>query len=302
MVGSKRMLDEVQSNTIFEARWPIDQMFVDERPGGYARPLNERRVKSLTADWDEQSIGVLLLSMRSDGKAAIIDGRHRAHVAKLKGRKSLPSYVYIDLTLDEEARLYRRFGETLSQSARDRYLAALVEGNETALAIEAILRAHRLHVPSTGGQVSYGVQAVQALQVVMKQQGPDVLDLTLTLISDAYGGDPQAYAGQIIIGAALFVDRYCGSAVFNRRYSWFTSKLEAVSVAGLNGKANSFKLTGSKPGNAYGQALLLLFNAGRGEKLPEWQERKYKPEVKAKMTKRLRERADPAKRAKRRAA
>jgi len=294
----KSIPDEVRFNTIMEEAWPINKMFVAERPEGYARPLNDRRVRLLTEDWDEQAIGVLLLSMRSNGRAAIIDGRHRAHVAALKGRTTLPAYVYIDLSIEEEARLYRRFGETLSQTARDRYLAGLIEGDEGTLQIDSIVKDLGMHV-SGGGFEPYGIQAVNALMSVSKQEaGLDLLYQTLTVLKDAFGPDPQAYIGKMILGTSMFLQRYCMDPVFHRRYQSFVRKLAQTGTLGLDNKSKTFKLAGDKSGNAVGKALLLIFNSGRGDDLPEWKERLYTEAQKKLMNKRLREHADPARRRK----
>ena len=295
MVRTNRYPDEVQSKTFYEARWPIDKMFVDERTGrgGYARPLNPRRVKALEADWDEQSIGVILLSMREDGNAAVIDGRHRAHVAASKGRTSLPALVYIDLTIEDEARLYRRFGEVLSQSARDRFLAALIEGDPLARDVNAILIKNRLHV-SPGGQVAGGIQAVNALMSVAKQQGLIVLDESLALLYNAFGVEPKAYTSDLILGTALFTDRYRDAPAYRRRYANFSDRLASGGLTTWRAKIATFRAGGNQPGNAAGQSLLAIFNGGRGEKLSPWLERSYTPEQKAVITARLRKNNDKA--------
>jgi len=299
----KPIPDEVRFATIMEPAWPISQMFVAERssPNGYARPLNDRRVRYLMDDWDEQAIGTILLSMRNSGQAAIIDGRHRAYVASQKGRTTLPAYVYLDLSVEDEARLYRRFGETLSQTARDRYLAGLVEGDELTLSINAILTDLGMHVTG-GGQEPYGIQAVNALVFVTKlPNGFDVLSNSLLTLRDAFGPEPTAYVGKIIQGTAAFLLRYGNDPVFHRRYGQFVRKLAEQNVTGLIAKSNTYKLGGDKSGNAVGKSLLQIFNSGRGEKLGEWKDRLYSPEQKRKMTTRLREVADPKLRARQQA-
>lgn len=281
--------DEVLHGTFFERNVPVDKMFVDfrYRPGGYARPLNSKRLSKLIAEFDRQAMGILLLSLRNDGTFAIIDGQHRREAAMAKGITGLDAYVYIDLTVEDEARLYRKFGDYLKQTARDKFLASLVERQPEAVAINRLLEEQGLHVAQSTNNTN-GVAAVEALINVTRQQGPHILRETLKLLHDSFGGEPRAYIGSAIKGAAMFLDRHLLSQNFKR-----ARLVERLKRGGFNGwqqKAlNVNSLERGDLGTAYGKALMLIHDwKPGGYKLTEWPERKYSKEVTEQFTARLR--------------
>lgn len=283
-VKAKAIPDEVRFGTIFERRLPVNSMYVHLRSeGGYARPLNPRRLAKMVKDFDQTAVGVLLLSMRNDGSFAIIDGQHRRAAAMEHGITHMDAYVYIDLTIEDEARKYRQFGETFNQSARDRYLAALVEGDPIALEIDRIVRATGLHVPNYEGQTDGGVQAVEALYRVHAEHGPQRLREALHFLYEAFGVNPKAYVGPSIRGAAMFLDRYGRNPIFVRRRALLIDKLAFGGVSTLAAQAAHFREEVGSAGASYGKAILTTHNKIRGDKLADWITRYYDEKAKQNM-------------------
>jgi len=209
---------EVVHGTFFEHDVPLSSLFVHFRhePGGYARPLNQTRVKRLVETWDDQAVGPLLLSMRPDDRYAVIDGHHRMQAAMQKGITALDALVYIDLTLADEARLYRKFGDYLKQTPLDKYHAGIAEGMPEYLAIQRTLQAHNLHVPVNLGTTNDTVDAVDALIRVSRDLGLHILNDTLGLLRSAWGGEHRAYRSSIVMGLAHFLARYQQAPNYNQ--------------------------------------------------------------------------------------
>lgn len=272
---TKDVPDEVKHSTIFERGVPLKSMFVHFRTldGGYARPLNIRRVNKLVSEWDSQAVGILLLSLRDNGLFANIDGQHRAEAARRVGIKALDAYVYIDLSLKDEARLYSKFGDYLKQTARDRYIAMLAEGKPEIVAINRILATRGLHVVPGGGQVQNGVQAIESVLAVAHMFGPTVLRATIDLLHDAWGSEPRAYVGTAVKGTAHFLARFGESGSYNRQR--MIDRMQREGIAGVERRANNWLgIDRTSNVSAWGKALMSLHDSGNVQfKLGSWPER-----------------------------
>lgn len=301
-MNAAELPDEVKRDTIFVPSIPVSQMFVPYRdqPGGYARPTNTRRVQKLVDEFEPQAVGVLLVSMREpvEGSVeyAVIDGSHRLEAAIQHGMETLDCYVYIDLTVEEEARLYRKFGDYLKQTARDRYVAAQTEGEPETLAIDRILAEFGLKVSRVDGPDS-GIRGVSSLVRVAKEQGPHILRDSLDLIHAVFGTKEQAFGSTALQGTALFLERF-GKTYDRKRM------IEAMGKAGLLGirqKADAVKASADKAlssQHAWGRALMALHNFGLPEtskkRLGPWPDRLFNEASRAAVTKNLAEKAVPA--------
>jgi uncharacterized protein DUF6551 len=275
----KQFPAEVLEHTIFERNVPFEKMFVAfrDQPDGYARPLNERRVAKIDAEFNPKALGIILLSLQDDGTYAVIDGQHRSEVAKRHGYTGMDAYVYIDLTVEEEARLYRQFGDYFRQSARDRWYAAIVERQPEALAIERILAEFGLHVSNDAGRPG-GVAAVESIMKISRQHGPVLLRETLRTLNDAFGHDPVAYIGAALVGMAMFLDRFNANPKYKR--AQLVDRLNRIGARKWEQQALHVQaLERGDKGVAFGKALLIIHDNGRKPefRLSEWQERKLTP-------------------------
>lgn len=276
----KTLPTEVVHGTFFERSVPCEQMFIavrDEK-GGYARPLNERRAAKLAADFDPRAVGLLLLSMRNDGRYAIIDGQHRREAAMRNGINALDAYVYIDLTVEDEARLYRKFGDYLRQTARDRWFAAIAEKQPEALTIQRMLAEFNLRIVNDA-RTKHGIAAVQSIWKVAQDWGPHILRETIRTLHDGFDGDPLAYVGPSIVGMAMFLDRYNGNPTYSRKR--LVERMQRAGAAKLEQQAlHVLALEKGGVASAYGKALLAMHDVGvKPEfRLGAWTERSLKPE------------------------
>lgn len=291
----KQVPNEVLHGTFFERNVPCDQMFIAGRAeqGGYARPLNERRAAKLAADFDPRAVGILLLSMRDDGRYAIIDGQHRREAAMRNGISALDAYVYIDLSVEDEARLYRKFGDYLRQTARDRWFAAIAEKQPEALAIQRMLAEFNLRIVNDA-RTQHGVAAVQSIWRVAENWGPHILRETFRTLHDGFDGDPLGYVGPAIVGMAMFLDRFNANPKYSRKR--LVERLQRAGAAKLEQQAlHVLALEKGGVASAYGKALLSMHDQGvKPEyRLGIWQERVLAPETAAMLREGLKKNAVP---------
>ena len=284
---------EVVRGTFFEHDMAIKDMFVHFRtePGGYARPLRQWRVDYLITNFDRQSLGVLLLSLRQDGKLAIIDGHHRVRAAEFYGLQTMDALVYIDLTLEDEARLYRKFGDYLKQTALDRYHAGVAEKLPEYIAIQGILGNLGLHVPNALTKTNHTVCAVDALIKVAKTYGPDNLGNTLSLLNDAWDGHHLAFRSSVIQGAAMFQARFADKKAYNRKR--LVDRLNRDGIHAVEQRAENIKNASmaSNPNAAWGMAFLAYHDKliPEARQLGDWPRRHVSEQLKAQLSTNLRE-------------
>lgn len=81
--------EEIEASTLFD-RVSVRDMFVDP---SYGRRLDPNAVDKLLREWDERALGTLMLSLRPDGRYAIIDGQHRRAGAKRMGLSESVGYA-----------------------------------------------------------------------------------------------------------------------------------------------------------------------------------------------------------------
>jgi hypothetical protein len=277
---------------------PVHKIFVPERgePDGYARPANKARVKKLTEEFDPQAVGVLYLSFRhKEDKYALIDGHHRLEAIIANGIDTVSAQVFIDLTIEQEARLYRQFGDYLRQTAVDRYLAARMEGDPDTLAMDRMLANFGLSVTSNGAPQSGSIQAVAMLQRVAETLGTDVLRETLRFLHDAFGTDMRAYTSNAINGTAQFAIRFFKHPKFRRTN--FIGRLQEIGVTGVIRQAHDIAAAErTAGGNAWGMALVKIHDYKREQanRLGAWPVQVYTEKGKEQARKNLIEKALPA--------
>jgi len=281
----------VVRGTFFEHNVPVSSMFVHFRtePDGYARPLRMPRVNKLVSEWDAQAVGVLLLSMRNDGRMAVIDGQHRKEAAHRMGVTHMNALVYIDLTIEDEARLYRKFGDYLKQTALDRFHAGLTEGVPAYQEIASVIVRQGLHIPHSTGNTTNKVVAVDALITVHRVYGLGILSQTIGLLHDAWAGEPRAYRAMVVTGTAAFLARF--SAHPNYNHKRLVQRMTRQGVSALERRAWAIRdgSLASNPNFAWGQALLGLhdFREPEGSELGEWPRRHFTEQAAASLGKRM---------------
>lgn len=273
-VAQAPTISETERDTEF--RWlPIEQLFVAD----YGRPASNVKIKKLVRDWDSEGIGMLMVSIRPDGRCAIIDGQHRWLAAKIKGERFVPARVYRDMQYEREAELYGLFATVNKQGPSDRLRARIEAREPVALALKATIEKHGLTVGFGGSSKDGRLTAIDAADKMAQVIGMDGLDRELGILTDIWGIDPAALSSTMLFGMAIFLRRYENIPEFSRAH--LISSLRNHTARKLMAQAREMKdilttaVTGVS-GGSIGFTLLAAYNKGLRNKLPSWSETDYR--------------------------
>src|SRR5262245_48240759 len=202
--------DDIERETF--AEWvPIADMFC----APYQRPASAFKLRGWLQTFDAKKLGVIMLSMRDDGRYAILDGNHRAQLAQRRGITHMAARVFIDLTYHQEAELYEAFNTVNRPTPLDKFRSRLERRELQATEIDGILRKHGMHV-GVDDRSKTAVLAVIALDKTYTDLGPAGLYEVVNILHRAWGTEPTAWSGRIISALRQFWMRYRSEADANR--------------------------------------------------------------------------------------
>lgn len=182
------------------------RIHVDHR---YERSLNKRKVRTIINTFDPDAVGVLYVSKRADGEYVILDGMHRlnAILGMGWGDQKVPCYVYSDLTLADEARMFRQFNELRTRpKPLELHKAGVVEGDPRAVGIEKVLANQGLHLGV--GPALNRVLSVESLQGIWDNAGEKILRDVLSVARQAWGSESTSFAGEVLLAIAAILARH----------------------------------------------------------------------------------------------
>lgn len=264
---------------------PIESMFVDFSPpmgDGYARGLNVNNVERILRSFNPDALGVIYVSERrtSGGKTryAIVDGQHRTEAARRMRYQAMPCLVLHGLSVAQEADLYTRYGVAYSQSAYDRFWAALRSGNKSAQQVKQVCDDMGLEIRSSSVQNNSTKQglilAVATMMRIHERSGESGLFGVLKLIKEAWGVESRAYQTTLMEGVYAFWLRYHSTMDRNRAID----KMHLLGIQGVLSRALQIQSGYRKSrANAVGQALWEEYNspANFRQPLPDWRDKMY---------------------------
>lgn len=260
---SQRLVD-IDEHTFLE-RVPISEMFV----APYGRPVGATQIaRMLKSGFDPRKLGILTLSLRSDGRYAILDGNHRRTVATHAGLLTLLARVFIDLSYEEEARLFTALNTVNAPSAVDRWRARREFGDPTVVTVESILANRGLKINLTSMEASPGrLTCVAALEKCFKERGAIELGEILDILIAAWGDDPAAFTGRMLDGLRMFWARYRGVARLDR----LVPQLQATTPHRLHAAAVGKVISHDPAAVSLGKQIAATY-VGRSTKytLPDW--------------------------------
>jgi len=243
------------------------------------RQLDTTRAARIANDFDPEFIGILHVSVRGDGAQVVIDGQHRLEAMKLLGwqTQKVPCRLYHDLTLAEEAHLFRGLNTFAKPRAFDMFKVRIVEGDAVAVDVQRILRRHGWRLAT--GDVEGGFTAVVAAEKVYTgfttKDGntPELLDSTLGIITAAWGHDAIGANGYIVTGIGLFLQRYANHDIDKASLVDRLSSL-AGGPNGVIGKARGIKeFRNGTTARCLAEYLVELYNKRRTKNvLPSWRD------------------------------
>ena len=184
-----------------------------EIPDAYQRKLNTERVAKIVAGFNERIANEPKVSFR-DGHYYVFDGQHTIVARKhMNGNNDLPILckVYYGMTEADEALLFAMqtgYSAALTPSAR---LRANLRGEDKASgefyeATEDV----GFHVGFERGGGVGRIICINTAFAEFKRAGAELYKEALTILLEAWGGDPDSLRAEVIQGIVHFVELYHG--------------------------------------------------------------------------------------------
>ena len=235
----------------------------------YQRPVNPKEVDRLIREWDDRLFDPIIVSFR-DGKFNVVDGQHRiAALRKMNDGNGVmvKCKVYSGLTYEQEANLCYKLDKAKKRLSLSQSTNALAESGADAEVTEV----KRL-VESCGFVWALGkshgktgeIVSTRALINAYRQLNGPAFSHMLSLMWDAWQGDPRSLTAAVISGMALFVKTY-GTELDDKA---FIKRLSAVDPDEINRRGRADFST-NNAALRFARVILEKYNGQRGgKKLP----------------------------------
>jgi hypothetical protein len=283
--AAQRAATETPEGTVFEMV-PIEKLFLDN---AYGRHLSDKNLNRLRNGWSLHKMGTLYVSLRSDGRYAVIDGWHRKTIAQEYGVEALPCYVYLDLSLADEAALYEAFGTVFTQSPLVKFRARLVAGDPVAVDIDRVVHEAGLRINYTAHNVigvnrtAKDIGGVVGIEMIYRGYGRDHLLRVLTIAQGWFPEQADVMRDVVLRGLSAFLIQY---VIDPKAKPYCDMKRMALKCSrGIDPilrRANSIRVDErlTMP-TAFGKALRSAYNEGFSQispnRLPEWRDNIVSP-------------------------
>ena len=178
----------------------------------YQRELNLARVRKIAAEFDEHIANEPKVSCRN-GHYYVFDGQHTIEARKQRNRgQDLPirCKVYYGLTESDEAMLFAQqtgFSSILTAGARIR--ALIYAGDPKAIDFQKTTE-------GIGFQLDYGQSRAKRLACIgtayeeFEKIGKEKYREALSILMEAWNGDPDSLRAETVQGMTRFIDCYYG--------------------------------------------------------------------------------------------
>ena len=213
----------------------------------YQREIKNQRVKRIVKDFDERIANEPKVSYR-DGKYYVFDGQHTIDARKvMNGGEDLPVLckVYMGMDEKEEAMLFsKQTGESarLTPGIRVRAEVFAENGNSIAFLNANADLGIELDYDQERGYMRIG--CINTALDAYQKFGEERYKEAMKIIVAAWGGEPDSFRTENIIGITRFVDRYHGSYIPNRLIERL-SKVDPLTIS-REGRAVGVNLSGYK--------------------------------------------------------
>jgi hypothetical protein len=253
----------------------------------YQRPVNERRVNELVANWDGNAFGVLYVSLRN-AIHYLIDGQHRQRAVIAMGRPTalLPSFVIEGLTVDLEADIFWRQNKTrLQPGSADTYRARIAANEPIALGVKEMCE--RFGVEILMHPQPLGPAQLFALAAAEEVYRAGDLEWVLRTLRSGWPNQPGALRQNRLLGMNRFYGTFRNQFDPNKddlageRYRHLIERMQAHGPNEVDERAIEYKVSlHSRPSTAFARALHAAYNAHiktNPVKLPPWPLAGYAP-------------------------
>lgn len=237
--------------------------------------LDQRKIDRIKREYNSDALGIITASWRNAAETVILDGGHRwrATVEVTEGQGKLLTRVFKGLSRQEEAVLFLLLNSGNQPNLLDKFRINLVAEDEIAVGIDNIVKQFGLGIGPAG--VDNQVQCVGALRRVymMSLKGeydPNLLDMSIRAITNAWGRDSQGLQAVMIEGIALFLAKNAANVDFVR--TWERLKVFPGGPMGLHAKARANAANrGMRMPHSVADLVTDIYNKGlNSRKMPVW--------------------------------
>lgn len=212
-------------------RLPIKVLRVDK----YQKRIRENKVNNIVNNFDKSKLGVIHVSMRSDGTHFIFDGQHRIEALRRLGWDFVLCLVFQDMDYEDEAGAFVGHHDVSKPTKLEEHYARLEALDQMSLDVQSVLDELGISVVSGGGRDS--LQSIGAVYEVFKRNGRTILYEVIYTIKESFGEEKNPYTQNMIKGLRdLFVEY--GSKVDKK---WLIKRLKRTNTHDLDLRANGFK-------------------------------------------------------------
>lgn len=195
---------------------PVSLIKVDH--AAYQREEKKHVIK-MSKEWDDSQCTLLLVNYRSaEGWFYAIDGQHRTVAAQILGIEYLACEIFIDLSVEEEAKrfLYYNTG-TKSLTPFDTFKANVCWGEPNDTAIKSVCDKYGVSIIDRGKK-KRNLRSVSIVRSIYRNGGIIALEWILKLIQDAHWEDfKETYSADILWGLNTAYTKYCDNLVNARK-------------------------------------------------------------------------------------
>lgn len=178
---------------------PVSLIKVDHQ--AYQRE-EKKHVIQMSRNWDDSQCTLLLVNYRTDeGWFYAIDGQHRTVAAQILGIEYLACEIFIDLSVEEEAKrfLYYNTG-TKSLSPFDTFKANICWGEENDTAIKEVCDKYGIAIIDRKNK-QRKLRSVSMARRIYRNGGIACLDWIFELLQEVHWEDfKETYSADILSG------------------------------------------------------------------------------------------------------
>lgn len=190
---------------------PVGDLEIDRRVqrGG----IYLAKVEDMKRNWNPHAVGIATVSRRSHGQQIILDGAHRWTVLKelTDNQGTMICHVFIDLSSTEEAETFLALNNTTKPLLLDKFRVRVTMGDIDAVRINDIAKSYGWEITRTPG--NHHIQAVGVLEKIWDlskelEADPDILSLTMLVVTRAWGTNRSSGHGAILEGVGQVIGEH----------------------------------------------------------------------------------------------
>lgn len=232
--------------------------------------------KKLREGFDPDGIGVPIVSHRGDNTYVWLDGQNRGELMKRAGwgDQKIQCRVFYGLDLAQEASLFLVHNDNRRVQPIYKFLAKVTAGDPASVAATRITESLGWKISDQSGDRC--IAAVVALEKIYlsdhtdETPGGKVLELTLRVITEAWGYKSEAVDGRILQGIGAVFSRFGDSvdrAVMVKKLAEFPA-----GASGVLGKGRGMQqFQGGTVAHCIAEVVVNAYNARRRSNvLPDW--------------------------------